>query len=79
MPIFEYHCNKCGKTFEELVWGDRNRAIPCPHCGNQSTEKLISVIGGIAMGKSGTPACTSSCPSASSCASSGGGCCPHAG
>ena len=31
MPIYEYTCTKCGKDFEELVFGD---ALPaCPHCG----------------------------------------------
>ena len=61
MPLFEYRCKECGNTFEELVWGDRDRPIPCPHCGNQATEKLISVIGGIALGRSSSPACDAGC------------------
>jgi putative FmdB family regulatory protein len=75
MPIFEYRCEKCGYKFEEIIQGDREKKIPCPKCGNTSTEKLISVIGGIAMGKSGSPQCGSSCPSAAECPSAGGGCC----
>ena len=31
MPIYEYTCTKCGKDFEELVFGDDLPA--CPHCG----------------------------------------------
>jgi putative FmdB family regulatory protein len=77
MPIYEYRCKKCGSTFEEIIQGDRNREIPCPRCGNQSTEKIISVIGGIAMGKSSGSYCNSQCPGISNCASAGHGCCQH--
>ena len=31
MPIYEYTCTKCGKDFEELVFGDDLPARP--HCG----------------------------------------------
>jgi putative FmdB family regulatory protein len=79
MPIYEYRCSSCSSVFEELVFGDRDRKIPCPACGEKSTEKIPSVIGGISMGGSSSPACgSSSCASASACAASGGGCCPHA-
>ncbi|MBN1757494.1 MAG: zinc ribbon domain-containing protein [Chitinispirillaceae bacterium] len=78
MPIFEYHCGKCGNKFEELVQGDRNRTIPCPQCGSSDTEKLMSAIGGISMGGSqSTPCGSSGCASPASCCSSGS--CPHAG
>lgn len=80
MPIFEYRCQKCGNDFEELVSGDRNKQIPCPSCGSEQTEKLMSVIGGISMGRgSGAPACAANCAGASACAASGGACCGHAG
>jgi putative FmdB family regulatory protein len=79
MPIYEYRCAKCSAVFEELIFGDRDRKIPCPECGADATEKIPSVIGGIAMRGSSAPACgSSSCASASACAASGGGCCPHA-
>lgn len=40
MPIYEYHCKNCGRTFEELVFGDD---VPeCPSCHSADTEKLIS-------------------------------------
>jgi len=76
MPMFEYYCKKCDAKFEEFVQGDRDKKIPCPTCGNEQTEKLLSVIGGISMGKSSAPSCGASCPGAGGC-SSGGGCCPH--
>jgi putative FmdB family regulatory protein len=80
MPIYEYRCTKCEKVYEELVTGDRNQKVPCPYCGSDITEKIPSVIGGIAMkGSSSGPSCGSGCASASACAAAGGGCCPHAG
>ena len=36
MPIYEYTCTKCGKDFEELVFGDDLPA--CPHCGAAETR-----------------------------------------
>lgn len=74
MPIFEYKCQKCGKVFEEIVTGNRDKTIPCPSCQSQETEKLMSAIGCISMGKT-TGSCGSACANASSCAASGGGCC----
>ncbi|HYE37501.1 zinc ribbon domain-containing protein [Methylocaldum sp.] len=41
MPIYDYHCSQCDKTFELLV---SQSAVPaCPECGNQSMEKLPSL------------------------------------
>jgi putative FmdB family regulatory protein len=77
MPIFEYRCKKCGAVFEELVSGDRNKEINCQICGHTDTEKLMSVIGGISMGRNSGPSCGSQCSQTSSCCS--GGVCPHAG
>jgi putative FmdB family regulatory protein len=78
MPIFEYRCRECGKEYEELVYGDRDKVVPCPACGSKNSDKLMSAIGGISMGGSSAPACGESCASAHSCAAAGGGCCPHA-
>jgi putative FmdB family regulatory protein len=76
MPIFEYRCSKCELVFEELVSGDRDACIACPQCGSKETEKLMSVIGAISMGKSSCNSfCQSQCSSSQSCAS--GGCCAH--
>ncbi len=40
MPLFEYTCPKCGKIFEELVFG--NEDVSCPACHAAKAEKLIS-------------------------------------
>jgi putative FmdB family regulatory protein len=34
MPIYEYHCNNCGK-FEELVAMDERFKVTCPDCGGK--------------------------------------------
>lgn len=34
MPIYEYNCEKCGKTFEKLIRAsDGDKKIECPDCG----------------------------------------------
>lgn len=75
MPIFEYRCSKCNKVFEELVTGDRDKTFSCPFCGCKDTEKLMSAIGVISMGKNSDSGCGSQCSHAATCPS--GGCCPH--
>ncbi|MCP4118113.1 MAG: zinc ribbon domain-containing protein [Desulfobacteraceae bacterium] len=43
MPIFEYKCNKCDKTFETLVLGSD---VPqCPSCSSEDLSRLISKCG----------------------------------
>jgi putative FmdB family regulatory protein len=40
MPIYDYHCKDCDKTFELLV---RPSSIPvCPTCGSEQLDKLLS-------------------------------------
>jgi putative FmdB family regulatory protein len=77
MPIFEYRCSTCGTVYEELVFGDRDRTIPCLSCGSKQTEKIPSVIGRVALSGSTDTPCGSTCSSSPACAA-GGGCCPHA-
>jgi putative FmdB family regulatory protein len=42
MPIFEYHCMKCDKEFEILVYGDQE--VCCPICKATKVKKLLSVF-----------------------------------
>jgi putative FmdB family regulatory protein len=40
MPLYDFRCHRCNKTFELLI---RGSDIPaCPACGNQELEKLLS-------------------------------------
>lgn len=41
MPIYDFRCNDCNKTFELLI---RTSTVPaCPECGSQQLEKLVSL------------------------------------
>ncbi|MCL5959129.1 MAG: zinc ribbon domain-containing protein [Chloroflexi bacterium] len=67
MPLYEYRCLQCGKTFEKLVrssWGEQE--ISCPSCGRREIKRLVSLCG--TMGASRESGFSPS----SSCAPSGG-------
>ena len=43
MPLYEFTCEKCGATFEELVGaGLDGLGVTCPECGSEKIEKLVS-------------------------------------
>lgn len=42
MPLFEYRCETCDKTFEKLLKKQETEA-PCPYCG-QSSQKAVSIF-----------------------------------
>ena len=46
MPLYEYHCNRCGKEFEKLMrFSDPNVNSPrCPNCESDLTQRLISRV-----------------------------------
>lgn len=73
MPIFEYRCKDCGKTFEFLL---RGKDIPaCPQCGGTDLKKLMSacfsnVRGGSNGGSGGGGGSCGSC-SGGACATCG--------
>ncbi len=59
MPIFEFSCKDCDKTFETLVLNSSER-IQCPECKSNELDKLISAhsVGGSHVEPAcGTPAC----------------------
>ena len=69
MPIFEYLCKSCGKSFEKLVPKATDELYPCPECGSKQTEKKLSVF---------SPQMNPDqhrCPSAPACESMGTPCC----
>ncbi|MDY6824106.1 MAG: zinc ribbon domain-containing protein [Thermodesulfobacteriota bacterium] len=78
MPIYEYQCNKCGKTFETLVMGGRQPEA-CELCGAKRIKKLMSACGFHTKDRSGltvnSSAGTSACSGCSStaCGSCGSG------
>jgi putative FmdB family regulatory protein len=44
MPIYEFHCEKCGKDSEILVRSSDWKGTKCPECGSMKIEKKFSVF-----------------------------------
>ncbi len=45
MPIYEYKCPACDKTFEELVRSEKAAGkVACPHCGHRDVVRQPSVF-----------------------------------
>ena len=42
MPIFDYVCITCGKTFEKLQLAGREETVTCTACGQEKVEKKVS-------------------------------------
>ncbi len=42
MPLYEYHCESCDKTFEKICKQQKDTAA-CPDCG-QEAFKTVSVF-----------------------------------
>lgn len=54
MPIYEYKCKSCEKTFEALRrMSQGDTPAPCPTCGGEETMRLLSLIA--APAKNGGP------------------------
>ena len=39
MPLFDYKCKECKKTFEKLMKQTADIPPECPQCGSRNTEK----------------------------------------
>jgi len=45
MPLYEYRCNQCGRTFEKMVRFGQDEPHPaCPGCNSDQTQKKISIF-----------------------------------
>ena len=65
MPLYEYRCQNCGKTFELLVsFSQADKTFNCPHCASEDTRKQISAVASFGASEGG---------------SSSGGCAPRGG
>jgi putative FmdB family regulatory protein len=42
MPLYEFACETCEHTFEELV-RDSEERVQCPECHGERVERLLSV------------------------------------
>ncbi|MGH9718587.1 MAG: FmdB family zinc ribbon protein [Bryobacteraceae bacterium] len=51
MPLYEYRCRECGKTFEMLRrMPDADREVECPECQCEEVERLHSTFATAACG-----------------------------
>ncbi len=63
MPVYEYQCEECGKTFEVLTKVSRmDDEKECPDCGSTKVKRVFSVFG-VKGGCGGCTSKTSSCGS----------------
>ncbi len=44
MPIYEFHCEKCGADSEILVRSADWQGTKCPHCGSAKLDKKLSTF-----------------------------------
>jgi len=69
MPIYEFHCIDCDRSFETLVRGGHDEDAQCPSCHGAHLSRELSVF---ASGRANGDA--ASAP-AGAAAMRGGGCC----
>ena len=69
MPIYEYRCEPCEKTFEKIRRASDETPMVCPDCGDE-VRKLVSTFAARTGGASFSSGASS--PSAPVCAPGGG-------
>ncbi len=52
MPIYEFHCGKCGRDSEILVRSSDWSGSKCPHCGSAKLDKKFSTFAAAGAGES---------------------------
>lgn len=64
MPIYEFKCNRCGSTFEQLMFpSDEEDNVICTSCGERDTSRLMSAFSCGSSGKGVGSGLSSGCPS----------------
>ena len=44
MPIYEYNCQDCSKTFEKIIWKSEDKEVSCPYCQGKNTIRVLSAF-----------------------------------
>jgi putative FmdB family regulatory protein len=44
MPIYEYRCSDCSRTFEKIIWNSKGETIQCPYCKGEKVNRLLSTF-----------------------------------
>lgn len=69
MPIYEYKCSKCKRSFSVLQkTGTSEKDTGCPDCGSNAVKKLLSAFSCSAGGNTFSPSA-----SGRACGGGGGG------
>ncbi len=64
MPLYEFQCTECERSFEELVRSAAAVAeVKCPKCGSIHVRRKVSVFASKLSGGGSTIAPASSCSS----------------
>jgi putative FmdB family regulatory protein len=53
MPMYEYRCEECGQSYEQLRrMSEADINLECPYCGSEEVERQVSAcaIGGASKG-----------------------------
>jgi putative FmdB family regulatory protein len=51
MPIYVYHCEKCGEQFEKMLsFSQATQVMECPNCHNPHTKKQVTTFAQTAFG-----------------------------
>jgi putative FmdB family regulatory protein len=72
MPIYEFHCGKCGQDNELLVRSSKWKGAKCPNCGSTRLEKKLSVFASSGGGQPEPAACGNKGGSCGCCCGGGG-------
>ena len=75
MPIYEYHCEKCGQDFECLVFGSHKPE--CTACKSKKVTKLMSACGFVSKGSGGQTVRSTAGSSCSGCSAGSYAGCNH--
>jgi len=53
MPVYEFTCKDCHKTFEVTrPMSEASAGAPCPSCGSKRTERVWSSVSAVTAKKS---------------------------
>jgi putative FmdB family regulatory protein len=54
MPVYEFACRDCRKTFEVIrpMWDSASTNVTCIHCGSTNVERIWSSVDAVTSKKS---------------------------
>jgi len=76
MPIYEYCCQDCARTFEKRrPMSQADAEIPCPDCGSVHTSRGLSLFAAFSKGSGGSTQAVAGGGSCNGCGSHSCGSC----